>query len=171
IFKDELVIENASKMQFVAKVCIRLKSQLERLGITPCCQLPDSYKELIEREKCEMEEQTEAQRDLEEKLSMLAEEKQRLNKMLSSMRQEREMDIVVMRSVQERCKEAEEKEIYAAEALSRLTREKSQKERALEETLRLATMDLMQYQAQLAQIKELENTGGFARILKLLLCR
>ncbi|EKF37746.1 kinesin, putative [Trypanosoma cruzi marinkellei] len=171
IFKDELVVENASKMQFVAKVCIRLKSQLERLGITPCCQLPDSYKELIEREKCEMEDQTEVQRDLEDKLSMLSEEKQRLNKMLSSMRQEREMDIVVMRNVQERCKEAEEKEIYAAEALSRLTREKSQKERALEETLRLATMDLMQYQAQLAQVKELENTGGFARILKLLLRR
>ncbi|ESL05417.1 kinesin, partial [Trypanosoma rangeli SC58] len=45
--KDELVVEHASKMQFMAKVCIRLKVQLERLGITPCCQLPDSYKELM----------------------------------------------------------------------------------------------------------------------------
>ncbi|RNF25931.1 putative kinesin [Trypanosoma conorhini] len=169
--KDELVIENASKMQFVAKVCIRLKSQLELLGIVPCCQLPDSYKELIEREKFEMEDQISVQQDLEEQLRLEAEEKQRLARMLRSMQDERERDSAVMLRFQQRFKEAQEKEMCISEALSRVTREKSEKERVLEETLRALSRRLMECQAQLSQAKELETTGGMGRLLKLFLRR
>ncbi|ESL09998.1 hypothetical protein TRSC58_02274 [Trypanosoma rangeli SC58] len=169
--KDELVVEHASKMQFMAKVCIRLKVQLERLGITPCCQLPDSYKELMEQERLEMEDQISVQSDLEEQLRLEAEEKQRLKKMLRSMQDERERDSAVIRCVQERCREAQEKEVYISEALSRVARERSQKEKVLEETLRTAAMDLMYYKEQLSQAKELENSGGVGRLLRLIFRR
>ncbi|RNF11315.1 putative kinesin [Trypanosoma rangeli] len=169
--KDELVIGHASKMQFVAKVCIRLKNQLERLGIIPCCQLPDSYKELIEQERLEMEDQIRVQNDLEQQLLLEAEEKKRLTQVLRSMQDERERDSDVMRRVQQRCKEAQEKEMYASEALSRLTREKSVKEKVLEESMRTAAMEILECKMHLSEAKELENTRGVGRLLKLLFRR
>nr|CCC91128.1 putative kinesin [Trypanosoma congolense IL3000] len=164
---EESVLEKASKVQFVAKMCIRLKNQMERLGIVPCCELPDSYRELIEREEDEINEQLESQEELMAKLRFEEEEKQRMQNMLKSLNEERERQSSVIRSVQERCKEVEKKHLDTAAHLSRLTQEKSQRELILEETLRRATQELLDCKIKMAMNKETNSTPGvFRRFLR-----
>ncbi|KAH8614112.1 Microtubule binding Kinesin motor domain [Trypanosoma vivax] len=166
LLKDEAIVEKASKAQFVAKVCIRLKNQMERLGITPCCRLPDSYNELIEQEVCELENQVETQRELEERLRLEEEEKQRMANMLQSLKEERERQANVIRSVQARCREVEEKEMATAAHLSRLAKEKSQRELILEDTLRRATQELIESRVRLAMAEEVVESGMFNRLIR-----
>ncbi|KEG14441.1 putative kinesin [Trypanosoma grayi] len=162
--KEELVIEKASKAQYVARLCIRLKNQMERLDIVPCCQLPESYRELIGREECELEDQIESQRDLEGRLHAQEMDRLRMEKMLRTLNEEREREAVVIRSANARCKEAEQKEMYARAELVRLSQQKSQKEVTLEDALRKATRELMDNQARLAKLDEIEK-GGFLKLL------
>lgn len=162
--KDELVIEKASKAQFVAKVCIRLKSQLESLDVTPCCQLPESYRDLVDREEDEMYDQIGFQRELEDQLRAQEEEKHRLKKMLNFLKEEREKDATAIKSTQERCREAEEREALSTGALQRLLKEKSQKEMVLEKSLRYLTLQLKEQEER--QKRDSEKSRYFGRFFK-----
>ncbi|AAZ11997.1 kinesin, putative [Trypanosoma equiperdum] len=164
--KEETILEKASKAQYAAKLCIRLKNQMLRCGITPCCELPDSYNELIEREEEELNEQLMCQDELLARLRSEEEEKHRMQNMLKSLNEERERQSSVIRTVQERCELVEKKQLVTAAHLSRLATEKSQREQILEETLRRATQELLDCKIKMAMEKEAGSPGVLKRFLR-----
>ncbi|EPY20298.1 kinesin [Strigomonas culicis] len=162
--KDELLLEKSAMAQYMAKLGARLISQMEALGLEPCCSLPQSYEELAAVEVGQASIYEEKQRELEERLAQEQEEKERMNRLLKAVHAKRELDASILVASQARNKELEERDNYATEMIHRLSLERTQKEKVLEDAARLATKELMELQAQMKDGKLEKKVSFFDRL-------
>ncbi|EPY40524.1 kinesin [Angomonas deanei] len=162
--KDELLLEKSAMAQYMARMSARLISQMETLGLTPCCSLPQSCEELANEELGNFGVQGEKQQELEERLKKEQEEKERMSRLLKAFDEERQVQSAVLNAAEIRNKELEERDSRATETIHRLAEKKTQKEKVLEEAARRATRELMEAQAKLAQREAERKVGVFERL-------
>ncbi|KPA83424.1 putative kinesin [Leptomonas pyrrhocoris] len=167
--KDEMLLEKSAMLQYLATLGARLISQMESLGLEPCCALPEKYQDLAKADEDQLGIQAEKQRELEAKLQREQEEKMKMRRLLDAINTEREQGAAVLRQTEQRNKELRERENNATAALQELTERTIQKEMMREEAMRRTTHELMELQARLANQEHRRGTNVFERLLRSLL--
>ncbi|EPY32711.1 kinesin [Strigomonas culicis] len=87
-----------------------------------------------------------------------------MNRLLKAVHAKRELDASILVASQARNKELEERDNYATEMIHRLSLERTQKEKVLEDAARLATKELMELQAQMKDGKLEKKVSFFDRL-------
>lgn len=162
--KDEMLLEKSSMAQHMAKVNKRLINQMETLGLTPCCHLPESLQGLAHAEGEHLGLESETQADLERRLEHEAEEKKRMNRLLSALNAEREHQSLVLRQAEAKNRVLEAREDQATRTIFKLAEERSEKEQQLEAAAHRAHLELAEMQKRIEEQKAKRKWSVFGHI-------